>query len=301
MKVAIVGSGAIGLFYGARLERGGEEVHFLMRSGLAEARERGIRVESSEGNQEIGEPRCAGESEEIGECDWVVVAIKSTSNRHLQELLRPLVGEKTRLLTLQNGLGNEEELRRLFPANAVSGGLCFVCLNRMSAASVLHIGRGSLLLGDWGGGISEELEQIAAGWKKGGVDVMVTPRLMEARWRKLMWNIPFNGLSVVEGGIPVDQILADEKKLARCRRLMEEVRGVANFLGIGIEESYVDYQIERTRPMGAYRPSTLLDFLEGREMEIEAIWEKPLQIAMDAGIEVPDLQAVTEELRRSKR
>ncbi len=303
MKIAIVGSGAIGLFYGARLERGGAEVHFLLRSGLEEAKVRGIRVESSEGNQEIREPKCAATPEEIGVCDGVVVAVKTTSNHHLGDLLAPLTGKETRLLTLQNGLGNEEVLAENFPENPVSGGLCFVCLNRMSPASVKHIGHGALLLGDWGeNSRTHEKEPEAAAvfaefWKAGGVDVSVTPRLFEARWRKLMWNIPFNGLAVVEGGIPVDQILSDSRKAARCRRLMEEVRLLANFLGCAIEEGYVEHQIARTFPMGDYRPSTLLDFLAAKEMEIDSIWEKPLQMAEEAGFCAPELASVTARLR----
>lgn len=297
MKIAIVGSGAIGLFYGARLAQAGEEVHFLMRSGLEEARQEGIRIESPEGDVHIQHPLCAASTEEIGPVDWVVIALKATANSVLAKLLPPLLTPNTAILTLQNGLGHEAALAQLFPTHRISGGLCFVCLNRKSAASVLHIESSSLLIGDLDGSPAPATEALAAAWRSTGMAVQVTEYLSEARWRKLIWNIPFNGLSIVEGGVTVDRILAKPESFDRALRLMEEVRLAANAQGCHIEAEVLQQQIERTRGMGAYSPSTLLDFLAHREIELEAIWESPLEAAKRVGVPVPELESLTQQLQ----
>ncbi|MGA7883932.1 MAG: ketopantoate reductase C-terminal domain-containing protein, partial [Terrimicrobiaceae bacterium] len=121
--------------------------------------------------------------------------------------------------------------------------------------------------------------------------------LATERWRKLVWNIPFNGLAVAEGGLTVDKILADPIVKTRCRALMEETILVATALGHFIESEFAELQIERTYPMGAYKPSTLVDWLAGKELEIEAIWGEPLRQATKAGLSVPNLESLYNRLK----
>lgn len=303
MKCAIVGAGAVGLFYGFRLQQGGEDVHFLWRSGSEEALRSGIQIVTDAGVEILPHPRGATTPEEIGPVDWVVIALKATANASWQSLLPPLLGPTTRLLTLQNGLGQEEALAAAFPGFPVYGGLCFVCLNRISPATVRHIGHGRLLLGAYEPTVAwetlpgPELTALAQSWQRSGVSAHTTPHLLEARWRKLMWNIPFNGLSIVLGGVSVDKILQDTQGSARCWRLMEETRAVANAYGCVIEPEFLQAQIDRTLPMGAYHPSSLLDFLAGRPVELGTIWEEPLRRARAVGVPVPELECLVEELR----
>ncbi len=125
-----------------------------------------------------------------------------------------------------------------------------------------------------------------------GVDAKLVHDLAAERWRKLVWNIPFNGLAVAEGGLSVDRILAIPALNARCRALMRETILAATALGHFIESEYAELQIERTYPMGAYKPSTLVDWLAGKELEIEAIWGEPLRQATKAGLSVPNLEVL---------
>jgi 2-dehydropantoate 2-reductase len=121
--------------------------------------------------------------------------------------------------------------------------------------------------------------------------------LAELRWRKLVWNVPFNGLAIAAGGIATDRILSDPVLEEEVRLLMKEVISAAAHLGIAIPDEFVEDQIARTRPMGAYRPSSLIDYVEGRDVEVESIWGEALRRAQAAGAKVPHLEALYRRIR----
>jgi 2-dehydropantoate 2-reductase len=296
-KWAVVGSGAIGCYYGAKLAYRGRDVHFLMRSDYEVARKKGISVRSKEGNFLVANAQVHRATEEIGPSDVVIIAIKATANEALLDLLPPLIGPTTMLVTLQNGLGNDDFLAQHFGAERVIGGLCFVCLNRVAPAVVEHYGHGAISLGEYRRYPLPRTHDIATEWKRCGVNARVVENLERERWRKLVWNIPFNGLAVAEGGITTDRILAEPELLGQTRELMAETVAIANARGADLPATEIDAQIERTRSMGAYKPSTLVDFLAGRPLEIHAIWGEPLRIARELGVNTPRLAALHQALQ----
>jgi 2-dehydropantoate 2-reductase len=121
--------------------------------------------------------------------------------------------------------------------------------------------------------------------------------LITERWRKLLWNIPFNGLAIAAGGATVADVLADEGLRASARALMGEAIDAARRLGHEIPESFADFQIERSHTMGSYRPSSLIDWELGRPVEVEAIWGEPLRHGLAAGAEMPRLELLYRLLR----
>ncbi|HTO02972.1 MAG TPA: ketopantoate reductase C-terminal domain-containing protein, partial [Opitutus sp.] len=138
---------------------------------------------------------------------------------------------------------------------------------------------------------------LAVQFETAGVKIRVAENLAEARWKKLVWNIPFNGLSIATGGLTTDRICADPTLSARVRLLMKEVQQAAAALGYTISDEHLRQQFEVTPPMGAYQPSSLVDYLAGREVEIEAIWGEPLRRAQAAGAWVPELARLYSEVR----
>jgi 2-dehydropantoate 2-reductase len=130
---------------------------------------------------------------------------------------------------------------------------------------------------------------VAELFTRAGVRCQVNDRLAWLRWKKLVWNVPFNGLSIAAGGVTTDQILAEPALEAEVRALMQEIIGAAGRLGFDIPVSFIDQQIEHTRPMGPYKPSSLIDYLAGRAVEVESIWGEPLRRAQAAGAAVPKL------------
>lgn len=296
-RIAVVGAGAIGGYYGTKLAYFGRDVHFLMRGDLREVRRFGIRIRGKSENIRLAKVNCYLSAQEIGPCDLVLIALKTTANADLADLIPPLLHERTMLLTLQNGLGNEELLAELFGAERVLGGLCFICLNRVSLGVIEHYDHGRLIVGEYNRYPAARTHDIAWEFKRCGVVCSVAENLALERWRKLVWNIPFNGLAVTAGGRDTAAILASDALRATTLALMEEVIAAANKCGYILPTAVALDQIKRTESMGAYKPSTLIDFKAGRPLEIEAIWGDPLRRALAAGAEMPELTRLYTRLR----
>jgi 2-dehydropantoate 2-reductase len=306
MKIAVVGCGAVGSYYGAKLCHDHQEVHFLLRSDYHVVRRRGVTIRSGEGDFNA-RPRCAQGPQEIGPCDLVLIALKTTANDQFAEWIPPLVGPHTAVLTLQNGLGNEECLAKLLPIEQIMGGLAFVCLNRIAPGVVHHIDHGAVVLGEFQRWPEPRTHDIAAMFRHAGVPCEVTDNLARAHWEKLSWNIPFNGLGVAscagldafQTGAPgrrVDSCLTTDKLLQHpqwsllVRELIQEVIATGRGLGFNLPDALADKQIERTLTMGAYKPSTVLDFENGMPLELEALFLAPLRQAQKANVATPRLK-----------
>lgn len=297
-SVAVVGAGAIGLYYGGRLAQAGEDVRFLLRSDFDEVSRNGLRVESVHGDFHLPQVKTFRTAEEIGPVDLVIVAWKATANDRLAEVLPPLLHEGTQVLTLQNGLGNCEVIEAITGPDRVLGGLCFVCINRLEPGFVRHTAGGRVTLGEWQDDDRGRAEEIARRFKAAGIPGEAVGNLREAQWKKLVWNVPFNGLAIAEGGVTTDVLLADPAVEAEVRALMTEVVAAARAMGLEVEDEWIDFNIERTRPMGPYKPSSMIDFVEGREVELEPIWQEPLRQAKEAGVETPHLEKLLARIER---
>jgi 2-dehydropantoate 2-reductase len=298
-KIAILGSGAIGLYYGTRLALAGAEVRFLLRSDLAAVQEHGITVRVGDQTLRIPPERVGtyGSAAEIGPVDLVVVALKTTANDQLATLLPPLLGRQTAILTLQNGLGADELLATLFGAERILGGLCFIACNRVAPGEVVCFHPGSMTLGEFGRPAGDRIRALAAQLKQAGVTCSVVDNFREARWRKLVWNVPFNGLTLTTG-LTTDRLLADPHLASEVRALMEEVAAGARAQNMDIPEAFLQELLDLTPALGAYKPSSLLDWLAGREVEVEAIWGEPLRRARATGAHTPRLALLYALLRQ---
>ncbi len=298
-RIAIVGSGAIGSYYGARLALAGSDVRFLIRSDLAAVRERGLTLRERDATRRLHPVAAFARPEEIGVVDLVVVAVKTTANAALAPLLPPLLGPETAVLTLQNGLGSEEHLAAIVGAERVLGGLCYIGVTREGPGEIVgYHTPGRMTLGEFSRPAGARLRAIAALFAAAGVGTRTVDRLAEARWQKLIWNVPFNGLAIARGGLTTDRILADPAIASEIRPLMDEVAQAARYFGYEVPEAFIQSQLDVTPGMGAYQPSSLVDHLAGREVEVEAIWGEPLRRAQAAGVPVPRLAKLYAELRR---
>jgi len=304
MKIAVVGCGAVGSYYGGMLARLGESVHFLLRSDYDVVKRDGVHIASIAGDFHV-RPLAAREPEEIGIADLVLIGLKSTANAEFRRLLPPLAGPQTAVLTLQNGLGNEEQLEELFSPAQILGGLCFVCLNRVRPGFIRHIAHGQIVMGEFSGPSRPRTHQIAAMFERSGVPCKVTEDLARAHWEKLVWNVPFNGLgvagtagyeAVIAGRLqpgrslgPVlttDAILGDSRWRALARALMLEVIGAARAQGFAVPDSAAEEQMQRTENMGPYKASTLLDFEKGLPLELSSLFLEPLRRGAASGAKV---------------
>ncbi len=296
-RIALVGAGAVGCYYGGRLASGGNHITLLARSDYDTLAHTGLRVESVDGDFHLARPRVARAAAEIGPVDLVIVAWKATANPLLAEVLPPLLHATTQVLTLQNGLGNCEAIAALTGPERVLGGLCFVCLNRIAPGHIVHSAGGKVTIGEWQPAGVPRAAEVVRRFGEAGIRASHTPCLEAAQWQKLIWNIPFNGLAIAEGGVTTDVLLASPATTAEIRELMRETVTAARTLGHDLADDLIDLNIERTRPMGAYRPSSMIDYLAGREVETDAIWAEPLRRATAAGVSMPRLARLLERIR----
>jgi 2-dehydropantoate 2-reductase len=285
MRIAIIGAGALGLYYGAMLQRGGNDVRFLLRRDYAAIMANGLTVESVNGDFHLDRIKGYQTPGEIGPVDLVLVGLKTFANHRYRELIDPLLGTETMILTLQNGLGNEEALASLFGAERVLGGVAFLCANRGEPGMVRHLGAGRVLVGEFQRRGMERAERVAERFRAAGVECKAVVDLMMARWEKLVWNIPFNGLSALLG-FSVAQLLCREPTRLLVREIMLEVIAAANAQGLseGMAPSVADRMIHFSEGLGPYRPSMQIDREEGRRLELDAIFAKPLAAGEGKGV-----------------
>ena len=298
-RIAIIGSGAMGCYYGARLAQHGHDVKFLMRADLAYVRDHGLEIKSCAGDFTLPQVQAFGTTAEMGPCDLIFIALKTTANAALADLLPPLLHPGPIIVTLQNGLGTEALLAALHRADQVLGGVCFVCINRTASGLIDHISDGDVALGEFEGGPRPRTEQISALLNACRIPSRVEASLGVVRWKKLVWNIPFNGLSITGGGITTADILGDPGLAAAARELAEEAVVAAAALGHPLPDGWADYQIARTPAMGPYKPSSMIDFVENRPVEVEAIWGEPVRQALAAGASVPRMVDLYQEIQEA--
>lgn len=309
---AVLGTGALGGFYGARLQQAGCDVHFLLRSDYEQVRQHGLVVESIDGDFRLPQVKAYRSVAEMPACDVVIVALKTTQNNFLPDLLPPLVKPGGVVLVLQNGLGIETDVAEIVGADRVMGGLCFLCSNKIAPGWIRHIDYKQITLGDYAAGyqpcgITKRMQQIAQDFKQAGIPSEFSPDLFLARWKKLMWNIPFNGLSVVLNAT-TDQMMADDHTRLLAMLLMQEVRAGALACTQAASDSevsadrtipadFIQTMLDYTLQMKPYRTSMKLDYDEHRPLEVEAIFGNPLRLAQQAGAELPRIQMLYQQLK----
>lgn len=220
---AILGTGALGGFYGAKLQKAGLDVHFLLRSDYEYVSKSGLVVESIDGDFTLTQVNAYDDVAKMPQCDVVVVSLKTTQNHLLPQMLPPVVKENGVVLVLQNGLAVEEEVAQIVDNVTIIGGLCFLCSNKVADGHIRHLDYGQITLGEYAAnynpmGMTPRMQQIADDFTNAGIAIELTEDLLLGRWKKLVWNIPYNGLSVILNA-RTDELMAN----MHTRELVEQV------------------------------------------------------------------------------
>lgn len=297
-RIAVVGAGAIGSLYGALLQRAGDEVVFVVRRGAQQLANAGLRFTGKDGVWSVAPVVAVSDTAEVGPVDVVLLTLKATGNESLRRLLPPLLRPGTVVVSLQNGLGSDELVESVCPpGQPILGMLCFVAATRLSPGEVEVFHRGTVALGPHRNAHEGQVPELAARFERAGVPCKVGENLAELRWRKLVWNIPFNGLSIAAGCIDTFRIMSDPALVAEVRGLMDEVAATAAAYDCVVTEEFKQSQVDVTPRLGAYRPSSLIDFQAGRELELESIWGEPVRRARAKGVPVPRMSLLYAVLR----
>jgi 2-dehydropantoate 2-reductase len=296
IRYGVIGTGALGGFYGGMLSRAGQEVHFLFNSDFEHVCKHGLQIDSVNGNFHLAGINAYRQVKHMPTLDVILVCLKTTGNHLLPELIKPLLHPDSVVILLQNGLGMEEDLSRQLEGVQLAGGLAFICSNKVGPGHIQHLDYGKLIIGSHQEGNSMILKQVVRDFELAGIHSEFSNDLRLSRWQKLVWNIPFNGMTVVLN-TTTDQLMADAHTRELSRELMLEVIHGANSCGIPLKESLAQQMIEYTIGMKPYSPSMKLDFDHRRLMEIEYIYSKPIQAARDAGFDMKKVAMLEKQLR----
>lgn len=297
LKYAVIGTGAIGGYYGGKLANAGQEVHFLFHSDYKYVKQHGLRVDSVDGDFHLSSVHAYNSTADMPKCDVVLVGLKSTSNHLLKELLPPLLHKNTLVLLIQNGLGLEQDLQEEFPDLRIAGGLAFICSNKIGEGHIAHLDYGKLNIGSYSCPNSSLLDAIVADFQQAGIEANAV-ELKDARWMKLVWNIPYNGMTVVLN-TTTDKLMSNPTTEQLIHEMMLEVIRAANRSGLkqNIDESYADQMLDMTRHMTPYSPSMKLDYDTHRPLEIEYIYSRPVAEARKAGYDMTRVSMLEKQLK----
>ena len=296
LRYGVIGTGAIGGYYGARLAQSGQEVHFLLRSDYEYVKANGLQVDSCDGSFHLDSPLVYDQTEQMPKCDVVLVCLKSINNKKLQTLLPPLLKADTLVVLIQNGIGVEQDVEQQFPGIQLAAGLAFICSAKTEPGRVNHQCYGQINLGNYSCKDEGLVNQVVADFNAAGVTAGLV-EYHEARWKKAVWNMPFNGMTVALK-TQTNLLLQNPATRQLIYEQMMEVIGAAQHLGVkNLDESFAQKMLEMTDAMTPYSPSMRLDYDFHRPMEIHYLYTRPIQIAREAGYAMPKLEMLEAELK----
>lgn len=301
ISVAIIGTGALGGYYGARLSQSGLDLHFLCHRDADHVKAKGLVMESVGRAVIHVRAHAYPDVREMPRCDVVIVSLKTTANHLLPELLSPVVKPDGVIVVMQNGWDVERDAAAAAPGLLVMGGLSFLCANKISPGYIQHLDYGNVLLGwhrETGNNVTAGrwLERMNTCFNNAHVHAEILPDLKLARWKKLVWNIPYNGMSVVYR-TTTDVLMADPGHCREVETLMREVQQIAAADGHLIADDFIVKMLNDTQKMRPYKTSMLLDFEAGKPLEIEAMYERPLRVGQHYGIRSPHCEALMNKLK----
>ena len=296
MKYAIIGTGAIGGFYGARLDKAGLEVHFLLHTDYQYVVDHGLTIDSCDGNFTLPSPKVYDSTSKMPQCDVVIVALKTTQNHLLPSLLPPLLKPDTIILLIQNGIGVEADVQQLFPSQPIAAGMAFICSAKAGPGHINHQFYGNINIGNYSCHNPQRYGQMLADFRAAGIGA-ADVEYLEARWKKAVWNMPFNGMTVALN-TTTNRLLSCESTHRLIYDQMLEVIGAAQALGVkNLDTRFADKMIANTIKMPPYSPSMKLDFDFHRPMEINYLYTRPIAEARAAGFAMPKLEMLEAELK----
>ncbi len=294
-RIAIIGTGAVGALYGSILAKNDHELFFLARSDYKHIAQNGLKIKSRYGDIRVDKVNVYQKLEDLPSCDLAILSTKTTANSGLLLELSENARKFENIMILQNGIGFEEKLGQYVEAQKIIGATCFICSSKIGPGYIHHQDYGSIKLAPF----AESSALASQMWKKlfeeAGLEVIYSENLKKERWKKLFWNIPFNGLSVVLNST-TQPLVSQKHTSALILDLMEEVRQMAFACGVEVKQSFIEKMFVDTQKMTDYKPSMYLDYINQRELELEYLYDIPLEMAKEKKCEAPKVRALAQQL-----
>lgn len=295
IEILVIGAGAVGAYFGGRLAQAGASVSVVCRSDYDAVVRDGYQIKSIAGDFVFKPSQVCREAADYqGRADYIIVAVKALPWIDVPTLLKPVVHADATVLLLQNGVEIESPLLEAFPNIDLASGIAYIGVTRCGDGHIEHKGSGKLTIGKYPAELqpSAKLCKLSALFESVNVGCEISSDIRSARWCKLVWNAPFNPISVLGGGIDTRQIMNDSKLVELSEQVMREVAAAGNACGACVPDEHVDNMLEYTRKFPAYKTSMLVDYENGRPLEVEVILGNAVRAADAHGVDVPHLKSL---------
>jgi 2-dehydropantoate 2-reductase len=295
MKIAVMGSGGVGGFYGGRLAHAGYDVNFIARGAhLAAMRERGLVIESeAQGDIRLPAVRATDDPKTIGRVDLVIIAVKLWAMDAAIEAVRPIVGPRTAVLSLQNGVIKDDILKREFGESAVMGGVAYVATHVARPGVIRQTGAlQRLVLGEYDGRRSARAEALLEALLKAGIQAEISDDIRRTLWEKFVFLVGLSGTTATMR-MPIGPIRSNPQTRAFLFDILKETVAVGRALGVALPENYAEDRLAFTDSVPPDMTSSLHHDLErGNPLEVEWLSGGVVKLGEQAGVPTPMNRAV---------
>ncbi len=297
MKILVMGAGAVGAYFGARMRAAGEDVVFCARGeNLRAIRERGLDITSIRGDLRI-EVAATNTPREFAPYDLILFCVKAYDTDAAAQAISGCLRPGGAILTLQNGVENESKLAAIFGRDAVMGGNARVGVEMVAPGKIVHLSTGQIDFGELDGRETDRVRAIAEVFRRAGILGQVSADIMTARWDKLIWNGALNTVTTLTRR-RVGEVIDDPEGLELLRKMMREIVNVARAEGAHISDDRIDAYIAHShKNLRALKTSTQQDLERGKSLEYEALSGAVVRAASRHGLKVPTVEIVYTLLR----
>ncbi len=297
MKILVMGAGAVGAYFGARMRAAGEDVVLCARGeNLRAIRERGLDITSIRGDLRI-EVTATDTPHDFAPYDLILFCVKAYDTDAAAQAISGCLRPGGAILTLQNGVENESKLAAIFGRDAVMGGNARVGVEMVAPGKIVHLSTGQIDFGELDGRETERVKTIAEVFRRAGILGQVSTDIMTARWDKLIWNGALNTVTTLTRR-RVGEIIDDPEGLELLRTMMREIVTVARAEGAHISDDRIDAYIAHShKNLRALKTSTQQDLERGKSLEYEALSGAVVRAASRHGLKVPTVEIVYTLLR----
>ena len=298
MRVLVVGAGGVGGYFGARLVRAGTAVTFLARGAHLEAMRRdGLRVRSAVDGDWVVKADAVGDVAGQPAADIVLFCVKSFDTESAAAAIRTVIGPETAVVSLQNGVDNEETLERVLGPGHAVGGVAYVFATIESPGVIAHRLAGRLVLGELDGRPSPRLERLRAAFAAAGVPVEVVGDIRRALWEKYLMISAQAGTTALSR-VPIGVIRAVPETWQMYRAIVEELAAVARAAGVPLGVDVVDSIVTAAAGLAPEALSSLYhDLVQGRRLELEALHGHAVRLGRRLGVPTPTVLTVYAALK----
>jgi 2-dehydropantoate 2-reductase len=297
MRIAVMGSGGLGGYFGAQLVQGGADVHFIARGQHLQAMRRdGLRIDGPEPIH-VGKVQATNDPGEVGVVDLVMLCVKLWDTQQAIEQIRPMVGPDTALVSFQNGVLKDQYLRAAFNERQVMGGVGYVATTIAAPGVIRQTGpMQHLVFGEFDGTRSARAEAFLAACLAGGIKAELSPDILREIWQKFVFLVGLSGTTTTMRK-PIGPIRSNPQTRAFLLDVMREVVAVARANGVALPEDYAQVRLQLADQVAEDMTSSMHhDLQRGNRLEVRWLAGGVVELGQAAGIATPLNRAIADIL-----